>query len=440
MKSEQERKDEQRMLEFRAKKEAARKAESNGHGDEAPAPQGIGDYFESAAYSDVAREQEADSTRDDMNGGGDHHPSRAVKFTYFDECLDEPVVHKRWIFKNVMAKGEISAWIAPPGAGKSALLADISVSAGAPRDWRGHRNKGRCGVIYFAFERADLTKRRLAAYGLRDKLRGLPIAVVGKQINFMRRDCVAIVLDTVREAEARFKCKVGLIVIDPNAKAIAFGGGDEDKARDQNILLANLRAIQEQIDVHIAGIGHTGKDESRGERGSNARLGDADVFVQITGDDIRTVTVTKANDQPPGLLTSYKLTPFDFGPDEDGDPRGVWIISEETFNGEVAQSAKTSKGKPRRLPGAAQTALRALREAVADVGAVPPVSNHVPPNVRTVTTEQWRTYAYKRGISSGEQRAREKAFERATERLTGDQMVGTWGDLYWPASKQEGNP
>jgi hypothetical protein len=56
--------------------------------------------------------------------------------------------------------------------------------------------------------------------------------------------------------------------------------------------------------------------------------------------------------------------------------------------------------------------------------------------VRTVTTDQWRTYAYKMGISTGEQRAREKAFERATERLTGDQMVGTWGDLHWPASKQ----
>jgi len=56
----------------------------------------------------------------------------------------------------------------------------------------------------------------------------------------------------------------GLIVIDTYAKGIAANGGDEDKARDQNRAAANLRRVQSLVDIHIALVGHTGKDESRG--------------------------------------------------------------------------------------------------------------------------------------------------------------------------------
>ncbi len=73
------------------------------------------------------------------------------------------------------------------------------------------------------------------------------------------------------------------IVVDTWSKGIAAGGGDEDKARDQNMVAANLRRIHEQLNVHIAGIGHSGKDETRGERGSNARQGDVDLANEITG-------------------------------------------------------------------------------------------------------------------------------------------------------------
>ena len=100
-------------------------------------------------------------------------------------------------------------------------------------------------------------------------------------------------VDTIRTAETHFGCPVGMIVIDTFNKGIAVGGGDEDKAKDQNITAANLRRVHELTDVHIALVGHTGKDESRGARGSNAHLGDVDMMVQIAVDgEIRTATIT----------------------------------------------------------------------------------------------------------------------------------------------------
>jgi hypothetical protein len=94
-----------------------------------------------------------------------------------------------------------------------------------------------------------------------------------------------------------------------------------------------------------------------------------------------------------------------------------------------------ASAKPARMPKAAQTALRALREAAIEVGAVPPASNHIPPAVRVVTFDQWRDYAYRRGIStSAEPPARRLAFKRASEHLIGGGHVGAWDGQAWPTA------
>jgi hypothetical protein len=43
----------------------------------------------------------------------------------------------------------------------------------------------------------------------------------------------------------------------------------------------------------------------------------------------------------------------------------------------------------------------------------------------------WRKYAYKRGISVGADRAKQKAFKAATQSLLTSAVVATWDDQYW---------
>jgi hypothetical protein len=208
---------------------------------------------------------------------------------------------------------------------------DIAVFCANRREWQGHKAKEACGVLILALERADLCKRRLHAYSVRDGLKGLPIAVRSGVVDLINPACVDLIIQEVREAETHFGCPVGLIIIDTFNKSIAAGGGDEDKARDQNRVAVNLRRLHEQLSVHIALVGHTGKDETRGARGSNAHLGDVDVMVQISGDIIKQAEVTNANDQPERILALFKLDPFDLGADEDGDPITVAIVSTEAI-------------------------------------------------------------------------------------------------------------
>ena len=105
---------------------------------------------------------------------------------------------------------------------------------------------------------------------------------------------------------SKFGGTVRFIGIDTYAKGIAANGGDEDKARDQNRAAANLREVHARNSTCIALVGHTGKDEFRGARGSNAHLGDVDVMVQISGDTIKLAQVVKGNDQPERALAGIQ--------------------------------------------------------------------------------------------------------------------------------------
>ena len=250
-------------------------------------------------------------------------------FKTFDEMSGEEVA-KRHIIKGIFARGESSAWIAPPGGMKSALMASAAFHVSCGLDWFGYRNKEAAGVVYFAIERADLVRRRLRAHGIRQGLQGLPIAVVSAMIDLTKPDASKKVVDTIREAERCFDVSIGLVIIDTFAKLIAGAGGDENSAKDQGIVFANVQRVKNATDTHVALIGHTGKDEARGMRGSNAALGDVDLMVTIAGDEIRTATVTKANDAPEGALFSFKSEVHEFGTDEDGDPISVNVVSSET--------------------------------------------------------------------------------------------------------------
>jgi AAA domain len=304
-------------------------------------------------------------------------------------------------------------------------LTSVAIAVSSGEDFCGRRSKGKFSVIYFALERADLVRRRLRAHHHRDRLASLPIAVVGRVIDLMNPKTVGLIIATIDAVQAKFGFPVGLIIFDTFPKAIAAGGGDEDKARDQGVAFTNLQRIKDMRSVHIALVGHCGKDKTRGARGSNAWLGDADVMIEIDGTDIRTASVVKANDMAEGPLGSFRAKDVDLGLDEDGDPITV-SIAVPVNAGPVA-----NKSSERPLTPAAKIALRALTEALLEVGETPPASNHIPQGIGTVTIKQWRQHAYLRGISAGEARAKEKAFERASEQLLSRGRIGRWDETVW---------
>lgn len=388
--------------------------------DDRPPPAGPEDYgLPDAPVNELTPEREG---RDG---------AKPLTLTYFDDC--GAFVEKRSIIKGVIARGETSAWIAPPGAGKSALLTEISVHCGAGLDWRGHRAKEACGVVILALERGDLFKRRLRVYHQRDGLQGLPVAVADAVIDLLSPTCVDLIVSTVRAAEQRFGHGVGVIVIDTYAKGIAANGGDEDKARDQNRAAANLRKVHATLDVHIALVGHTGKDETRGARGSNAHVGDVDLMVQISGDSIKVATVIKGNDRPEGILCQFKLEAYELGRDEDGDPITTSIVGTDYIATDAAGAGAGYRAKKISLPAIPKAALHALHECVADGACPAPTDVHVPAGSKGVTLTQWRDRLFKLSILNAKGNPREQ-FRRIHVTLKDRAMIGIWEGFVWPVT------
>jgi len=343
-----------------------------------------------------------------------------LPFTTFDDISVE--LAKRWILKGLVARGETSSWIGPPGSGKSSLVDDLAVHCAQGRDWNGHRAKEACGVLILALERADLHMRRLAVYRQRDKLKGLPIAVASYVLDLLNQACVRTIIATVQAAEARFGCPIGVVIIDTYNKGVAAGGGDEDKARDQNRVAANLRRVQQKIDVHFALVGHTGKNEDRGARGSNAHLGDVDVMIQISGKEtVKAARITKANDQAERDLVTFRLKPVMLGCDEDGDPIDVAVIEAVTGSG-AATGAKLTKPE--------KAGLRELHECIADQAEPPPSDPHCPPSAKGVSLDTWRERMKKRSVING--KGERSQFKRIKDGLCEKGRIGIWDEYVWP--------
>jgi hypothetical protein len=132
----------------------------------------------------------------------------------------------------------------------------------------------------------------------------------------------------MKEAEAHLGVPIGLVIIDTFAKGMAAGGGNESEAKDQGRCLGHLQAIRDTTGCHTATIHHTGKDVSKGARGSNAQVCDVDVEFTISeSGGTRTLKVTKANDQPEGKVMEFTIKPEVLGHDEDGDEITVGIVA-----------------------------------------------------------------------------------------------------------------
>jgi AAA domain len=355
-------------------------------------------------------------------------PSTGIKLDYYESF--DTAVSKNWIVKGVIAKGETSSWIGPPGAAKSALLIDLIIGATSSADWRGYRSKEPVGVVYFALERGQLVKRRLMAHAMRSKQPPkLPIAVAGQIIDLLNPNCVTSIVDAIRAAEAHYSCTVGVIVVDTYGKGIAAGGGDENSAKDQNRTLANLRRIQELTGVHIALVGHTGKDESKGARGSNAHLGDVDLMIQISVDEagVRTAIITKCNDGAEGVLTRFKLEVVTLGIDDDGDEINTAVVADDRLDTEKEMNrAKLNKSQ--------RKAMEMLERAIIDFGKPGPISSEYPTKIKVVSVEQWRAACLKGGLSpAGTKESADKAFRRAMIDLDALHRIGIWDGLVWIA-------
>ncbi len=198
-----------------------------------------------------------------------------------------------------------------PGSGKTFLALDLALSVARGEAWCGRKTK-QGTVVYIAAEDAHGVRMRARAYAQTHGVESLPFFLLDAAPNFRSRDDVTQVAKSVAALGP-----VRLVIVDTWARVLA---GDENSAQDVGEAVDLSARLHRATGATIVVIHHTGKDSTRGARGSTALLGACDCEIEVSrcGDD-REAQVTKLKNGSDGERFGFRLSAVPIGTDDDGD-------------------------------------------------------------------------------------------------------------------------
>jgi hypothetical protein len=218
----------------------------------------------------------------------------------------------QWLIDNMLTTDGFSIVYGPPGSLKTFLVLDQALHIVSGRPWHGRTVKAG-KVLYVAGEGVRGIARRVKAWCHKHEVdhAALPFRLLPASVNLSEPANVKKLIRTaVAQMEEDGEC-VALVVIDTVARAIP--GLDENSAQEMGLFVAAVEELKTGIACHLLGVHHSGKDETRGARGSNALLGAVDTMVKVKRDDDRlTVTIEKQKDDDEGEPIRLRTSPVEW--------------------------------------------------------------------------------------------------------------------------------
>ena len=347
---------------------------------------------------------------------------RAVRFPYiwFDHIAE--YVPADYLIKGLIDRNSCCVVYGPAGSGKTFFGIDVCCHVATGQPWRDRRVRAGL-VVYIAAEAGSSILRRFTAW--RDSYLGdayedaVPLSVMTKGISLLDPESVAALLGELKQIAEEAGLPLALVVFDTLSRSIP--GGDENSPRDMTSAIFAADQIRDQLGAATMFIHHSGKDSSKGARGHSALFAAADTVIAI---DDHVATVEKSRDGETGADFGFKLDVIDMGQDADGDPITTCVI--------VPTDAAPKKQRKKSLPGAAQVALKALGEAIADHGERMPETSTIPVGVEAVTIDRWRKqFRLRYGTDDTTGDTTKKAFQRSREVLLREQIVNMSDPYVW---------
>ena len=330
-----------------------------------------------------------------------------------------------YLIEGILPRTGVTVIWGPSGCGKSFITQDLVMHIAMGWAYRGRRTKEGT-VIYFAAEGASGFRARVEAFR-REKL-----VEADRPPFYMIDATISLIKD---HSELVRSIRVGLSEGEPAVVVLdtlnrTFDGSESsDEAMTAYVNAAH--AIKTAFGCAVIIVHHSGHNTER-MRGHTALLGAADASISVKHDASNNIVmaVEKMKDGTTGDEFVSRLKSVNVGVDENGEAISSCVVEPV----DLAPAAKSAQNAPKLkvLTKSGKTALTAITRAMDEVGEVPPACSHIPADVKCVTIEQWRNFAYRTGIStSSEARARQQAFKRASEELIGEGHVVVWDPYAW---------
>jgi hypothetical protein len=233
-----------------------------------------------------------------------------------------------WLIKNLVPERGQAMIYGRHGTGKSTLAMEMGVDVALGKPWHGRKTK-QGTVVYIASEDAHGLRARLDAL-MRD--RGITLDDLGGRFMEITGRPHLLKPDEVRELIKELKpLNPSLIIVDTLARAAA--GADENSAQEMGVMIENCQTLINQTGATVCYCHHTGKDASKGARGSSAIPGavDAEIFLERP-DETENLRIAHVGKMRGGrdyyTLFRYSLETVQLGVDEDGDKITSTVVRE----------------------------------------------------------------------------------------------------------------
>lgn len=245
-----------------------------------------------------------------------------------------------YVVKGMLLRASYAEAFGAPGEGKTFIALDLAYHVAAARPWMDR--KVHAGLaLYLAYEGVGGMVKRAKALRQKYGTNDVPLYIVGAAFN-LREQAGRKELGQVID---QLPVKPVLIVVDTFARALM--GGDENSAQDVGAFNAAIAALIESTGACVMIVHHSGKDKSKGARGSSALLGAIDTEIEVDGGQ---VLARKQRDIEIAEAIGFKLHPMVVGIDEDGDEVTSCVV----------EPAAVGPAGPGRLTGNAKRGWEAL--------------------------------------------------------------------------------
>ncbi|MEJ9721986.1 helicase RepA family protein [Escherichia coli] len=225
-----------------------------------------------------------------------------------------------YVIKGLIPAESLCSTYGASGSYKSFLAISWSCHVATGMAWGGRRvSKG--AVIYIAGEGSMGVKRRVKAWEITHDKVVTDLCIVNAPVFPASPDYVEQVIRTAGLVKSRTGENVRLIVIDTLARC--FGGNDENDSRDMGAFIQGCDAIKQATGATVLVVHHSGKDETKGARGSSAFRAALDAEYRISRENSEVTALvaacTKMKDAEEPKESAYDLKSVEVFTDTDGE-------------------------------------------------------------------------------------------------------------------------
>lgn len=313
-------------------------------------------------------------------------------------------------------------------SGKTFLMGDLGMRVAGMAEWRTGLSVETGLAIHLAMEGGFGISNRIAAFKIAHGLqnRDIPFVFTKMSWNFLDMSAhpagLRALLDAIKAAQDRFSMPARLITVDTLARALT--GGDENSAKDMGLLIGAADVIRRETTACLAWVHHSGKDEARGARGHSSLRAAVETEIEVTdeGDGLHCATVSKQRDMEGGQRHWFRLETVVLGANRRGKPITSCVVREAD-----APEEKTTYGV---VEGDTKAAFDALNNAITEHGSLD-FGGH--PDRPSIPEKWWKDRFYATAKPGAKDAAKERAFNRAAQKLRDMGWIGMDDGRVWNA-------